>query len=67
MIRFALDELLAAKAEARASRARGLYNSKKVQYDEYDGDNDQKMDPTPGAREAWAYVPTEKAEQPQYY
>ena len=24
------------------------------------------MDPIPGARETWTYVPTEKAEQPQY-
>jgi hypothetical protein len=38
-----------------------------MQYDEYDGDNDQKVNPTAGAREAWTYVPTEKAEQPQYY
>ena len=60
------DKLLAACAE-RAGCARGLYYFKEVQYDEYDGDNDQKVDPTPGAREAWAYVPTEKAEQPQYY
>jgi len=38
-----------------------------MQYDEYDGDNDQCVNPTAGARESWAYVPTEKAEQPQYY
>jgi hypothetical protein len=38
-----------------------------VQYDEYDSDNDQKVNPTAGLREAWTYVPTEKAEQPQYY
>jgi len=36
-----------------------------VQYDEYDGDNDQCMDPTAGLREAWADSATEKAEQPQ--
>jgi hypothetical protein len=35
-----------------------------VQYDEYDGDNDQGVDPIAGAREPWTYVPTEKAEQP---
>jgi len=52
MMQFTLDELFAAKAEARASRARGLYNSKKVQYDEYDGNNDQDMDPTACLREA---------------
>jgi hypothetical protein len=39
---------------------------KQGQYDEYDGDNDQKMDPTAGARKAWAYVPAQKAKQPQY-
>jgi hypothetical protein len=38
-----------------------------VQYDEYDGDNDQSVDPIAGGRDAWTYVPTEKAEQPQYY
>jgi hypothetical protein len=38
-----------------------------VQYDEYDGDYDQSMDPTACFREAWAYVSTQKAEQPQYY
>jgi len=36
-----------------------------VQYDEYDGDNDQRMDPTAGLWEPWADIPTEKAEQPQ--
>jgi hypothetical protein len=25
------------------------------------------MDPTACARDPWTYVPTEKAEQPQYY
>jgi hypothetical protein len=35
-----------------------------VQYDEYDGDNDQKVNPTAGLWEVWTYVPTEKAEQP---
>ena len=38
---------------------------KQVQYDEYDGDNDQSVNPTACAREAWADVSTEKAEQPQ--
>jgi hypothetical protein len=37
-----------------------------VQYDEYDGDNDQRVNPSAGLREAWADVSTEKAEQPQY-
>jgi hypothetical protein len=35
-----------------------------VQYDEYDGDNDQSVDPIAGAWEIWTYVPTEKAKQP---
>ena len=39
----------------------------KVQYDQYDHDDDQNMDPTACFREAWTYVPTEKAEQPQDY
>jgi hypothetical protein len=45
----------------------GLKHPKEVQYDENDGDNEQSMNPIPGAREAWTYVPTEKAEQPQDY
>jgi hypothetical protein len=36
-----------------------------MQYDEYDGDNDQDVNPTAEAREPWTYVPTQKAEQPQ--
>ena len=47
--------------------ARDLHHPKEVQYDEYDGDNDQNMDPTACLWESWTYVPTEKAEQPQYY
>jgi hypothetical protein len=37
-----------------------------VQDDEYDGDNDQNVNPIAGFREAWTDSPTEKAEQPQY-
>jgi hypothetical protein len=51
----------------RAGCARGLYHPKEVQYDEYDGDNDQSMNPTACFREAWTNVPAEKAEQPQDY
>jgi len=40
---------------------------KELQYDEYDGDDDQNMDPTAGFRKSWAYVRTKKAEQPQDY
>jgi hypothetical protein len=39
---------------------------KELQYDEYDDDNDQNMNPTAGAREPWTNVPSEKSEQPQY-
>jgi hypothetical protein len=39
----------------------------KAQNNQYDGDNDQRMDPTAGLREAWADATTEKAEQPQDY
>jgi hypothetical protein len=39
----------------------------KCQNNQYDGDDDQDMDPTAGFREAWADSPAEKAEQPQYY
>jgi len=42
-----------------------VYHPKEFQYDKYDGDNDQNMNPITGAREAWTDVPTEKAEQPQ--
>jgi hypothetical protein len=36
-----------------------------VQNDEYDHDNNQNVNPIAGARESWAYVPTQEAEQPQ--
>jgi hypothetical protein len=47
--------------------ARGLNHIKEIQYDEYDGDNDEKMDPTAGFRDSWTDVRTKKAEQPQDY
>ena len=62
-----VDKPLVAYVEPRAGCASGLKHPKEVQYDEYDGDNEQSMNPIPGAREAWTYVPTEKAEQPKYY
>ena len=37
----------------------------KVQYDQYDDDHDQDVNPIAGAWEAWTYVSTQKAEQPQ--
>jgi hypothetical protein len=44
----------------------GLCDPKQMQYDEDHCDDNQNMDPTSESREAWADVPTEKAEQPQY-
>jgi hypothetical protein len=44
-----------------------LSDPQHVQYDEYDDDNDQNMDPTACLRKAWTYVTTEKAKQPQNY
>ncbi|MCJ7585355.1 MAG: hypothetical protein MUO30_11395 [Anaerolineales bacterium] len=44
-----------------------LQHPKEVQDDEDDGNHDQSVNPTAGLREAWAYVPTEKAKQPQDY
>jgi hypothetical protein len=41
-----------------------LYHVKEAQYDQYDRDYDQGMDPIAGLREVWTYVPTEKAKQP---
>jgi hypothetical protein len=55
----------------KAIRAQNLllevYNSKKVQYNEYDSYYDQSVNPTTCLRKPWTNVPTEKAEQPQYY
>jgi hypothetical protein len=44
-----------------------LHHPKEVQDDEYDGNDDQRVDPTSGSRESWADIPAEKAEKPQYY
>jgi hypothetical protein len=54
-------------AAERAPVVLEVYDTQKVQYDEYDSDYDQCMNPIPGAREAWTDVPAEKAEQPQNY
>lgn len=45
----------------------GLNHPKELQHQEYDGDNDQRVNPTTCLRKPWAYIPTEKAEKPQYY
>jgi len=37
---------------------------KEVQYNEYDGNYDQGVNPIAGFRETWTYVPAEKAKQP---
>jgi hypothetical protein len=47
------------------SKCASLQHPEQVQYDEYDGDDDQRVDPIAGLWEAWADPPTEKAEQPQ--
>jgi len=39
-----------------------MYNPEQLQYDEYDGDHDQRMNPTACLRESWTDVPAEKAE-----
>jgi len=46
-------------------RSADLSDPQHAQYDEYDGDNDQNMDPTACLREAGADVPAEKAKKPQ--
>jgi len=43
-----------------------MYNPEQLQYDENDGDNEQRVNPTAGLRESWTEVPAEKAEYPQY-
>ena len=44
---------------------RGLYYIEEVQYDEDDDDDNQNVNPGAEVREAWNYVWTQKAEQPQ--
>jgi len=39
-----------------------MYNPEQLQYDEYDGDNEQRVNPTAGLREPRTDVPAEKAE-----
>jgi hypothetical protein len=48
-------------------RSADLNDPQQVQNDKYDRDNEQSVDPTACFWEAWTYVPTEKAEQPQDY
>jgi hypothetical protein len=43
-----------------------VHHPKELQQDEYDGDNDQNVNPAAGARKAWTDVPAEKAKQPKY-
>jgi hypothetical protein len=51
MLQFTLNPQLTAEAEARANCARVLQHSKEPQYDEYDRDYDQGVDPIAGLRE----------------
>jgi hypothetical protein len=46
-------------------RSADLHDPQQVQYDKYDGNYEQGMNPTACLREAWNYASTEKAEQPQ--
>ena len=52
---------------AQVNSVRGLQHTKEVQYNEYDGNYDQRVYPTTGLWDARAYVPTEKAKKPKYY
>jgi hypothetical protein len=45
-----------------ASQVLQMDNPEQLQYDEYDGDNEQCVNPTACLRESWTYVPAEKAE-----
>jgi hypothetical protein len=46
-------------------RVSSLNYSYQMQYQQNDGNNDQRMDPIAGARHSWADIPAQKAEQPQ--
>ena len=46
-------------------RSADLSDPQHAQYDEYDGDHDQRMNPTASLRETWADIPTEKAKHPE--
>jgi hypothetical protein len=49
------------------SAALEVYDPKQFQDDEYDGDHDQKVNPTADFREPRADVPAEKSKQPKDY
>jgi hypothetical protein len=42
--------------------AKRLHHPKEVQYDEDDGDHDQRVNPTACGRKSWVYIPTECTE-----
>jgi hypothetical protein len=50
-LQFAFDFQPAVSVEAQAVCTKVLQHSEQVQYDEYDGDNDQSMDPIASLRE----------------
>jgi hypothetical protein len=61
-----LEDLISFDRPSNRRSARGLHHPKEVQYDEYNSDNDQSVNPTACTRDPLTYVSTEKAEQPQY-
>jgi len=44
----------------------GLQHPQQVQNDQYDGDDDQCVNPITGAREIWTDIPPKEAEQPKH-
>jgi hypothetical protein len=54
-------------AHPNFQRGADLKDPQQLQNNENDGNNEQSVDPTTCLREAWTYIPTEKAEQPQDY
>ena len=59
----AFDKLAAVVVQA--SSGQPLDRANELQYDEYDNDNNQNVNPITGARHPGTDVPTQKAEQPQ--
>jgi len=64
-LRFSKKKISSTSIDLVQSLKRGRsYHMKEAQYDEYDGNYEQSVDPTAGLWEARAYIPTEKAESP---
>jgi hypothetical protein len=54
----------AAATDTSAAAAEGLHDSKQLQDDQDDNDDDQGVNPIAGT-ESWVNVPAQKAEQPE--